>query len=128
MNRDQLPGSSRVRVARGLSLCIALAVASGCTQEQTKASGQPLAQEPAKSQAAAQPKLAGFYLTHSVALDDPRWRIEDLACRGSCSLGGFKHLQELLADPKNSERSIKDLLKDVSAFSKQESVALMKDE
>jgi hypothetical protein len=108
MNRDQFASAglrSRIRAAFWVAL-----LAAGTVQ----ASG-----------AKDRPNLAGFYLTHSVALDDPRWRIEDLACRGSCSLGGFHYLQKLLSDPRNNERPVKDLLKDVGEFSKKESAGLM---
>lgn len=109
MNRDRLP--ARRAAISAMALCVGV-LAGACAQA-------------GKADAKERPKLAGFYLTHSVALDDPRWRIEDLACRGSCSLGGFKHLQALLNDPKNTDRSVKELLQDVAAFSKKESEGLM---
>lgn len=110
MNRNQFLGVSRGRLV-ACAMTLGAALLAGVAAHAGKAKDRP--------------DLAGFYLTHAVALDDPRWRIEDLACRGSCSLGGFKHLQTSLNDPKNSDRSVKELLKDVAAFSKKESQGLM---
>src|SRR5437868_9128114 len=102
--------SARIRAAVALA---ALALTqTACSAAQSKAQD-------------ARPQLSGFYLTHAVALDDPRWRIEDLACRGSCSLAGFHYLQDLLKDPKNNKTPVKELLQQVDEFTKKESATLL---
>lgn len=61
------------------------------------------------------PDLEGVWKTTYVSLDDPRWRIEDLACRGRCTLEQFEFLQALLADPANDKRSVKELYYEAEA-------------
>ena len=62
------------------------------------------------------PDLDGVWKSTYVSLDDPRWRIEDLACRSSCSVAGFEYLQTLLLDPKNDERTVSELIADMQAY------------
>ena len=63
------------------------------------------------------PRFAGFWLTALVSLDDPRWRIEDLACaRTGCSVAAFEYLQTLLRDPANDERTMRELMADTAAY------------
>ena len=63
------------------------------------------------------PDLEGVWKSTYVSLDDPRWRIEDLACRGRCTLAQFEYLQNLLADPANDLRSVKDLYYESETYS-----------
>lgn len=55
------------------------------------------------------PELNGVWMPTHVSLEDSRWRIEDLACGGMCSLPQFEYLQSLLRNPENDSRSVKDL-------------------
>lgn len=55
------------------------------------------------------PDLSGVWKPTHVSLQDPRWRIEDLACGGMCSLIQFEFLQSLLRDPNNDERPVREL-------------------
>ena len=43
-----------------------------------------------------------------INFDDPRWRIEDVLC-GFCTREAFEYLQELLDDPANDDRSLKEI-------------------
>jgi hypothetical protein len=63
------------------------------------------------------PDLEGVWVTVLVAFDDPRWNIADLVCaRTGCSVEGYAYLQDLLDDPKNAERSTKDVVADMEAY------------
>ena len=56
------------------------------------------------------PNLNGLWANALLTPEDERWRIEDIACaRTGCSLVGFNHLQTLLNDEANAERSVKEL-------------------
>jgi len=52
----------------------------------------------------------GVWMPTHVSLQDPRWRIEDLACGGMCSLKQFEYLQALLRNPDNDDTPIRELL------------------
>jgi hypothetical protein len=66
------------------------------------------------SQQTGRPDLNGVWATALLVPDDPRWRIEDIACaRTGCSLEGFRYLQTLLGDPQNSNRTVKELFFDM---------------
>lgn len=119
MNCDQIfESKSALRVQVGaIGVLAALAISCPAYAAQSGAAQT--------NDAKSWPDLAGFYLTQAVSLDDTRWRVEDLACRSSCSLAGFRYLQALLSDPKNNDRSVKILLKEVAEFSKKESIGLM---
>ncbi len=59
-------------------------------------------------------------MTALVSLDDPRWRVEDLACaRTGCSLAGFEYLQALLDDPRNDDIPLKALYNDMQTYSRE---------
>ncbi|MEJ8566387.1 hypothetical protein [Elongatibacter sediminis] len=60
-------------------------------------------------------RFEGVWKPSRISRDDPLWLIEDLACSG-CTLQGYRHLQDLLADPENNDRSIGELVNDVRAF------------
>lgn len=64
------------------------------------------------------PDLQGVWKTSYVSLNDPRWRIEDLACGGWCSMAAYKYLQTLLKNPDNDERPVKDLLSEAQDHGK----------
>jgi hypothetical protein len=66
------------------------------------------------------PDLQGVWKTSYVSLDDPRWSIVDLACSGFCSLAAYQHLDALLNDPANKDRSVKELLAESQTFGEQE--------
>lgn len=58
--------------------------------------------------------------------EDPRWRIEDLACaRTGCSLLGFNHLRSLLQDPKNESRTVKELFYEMREYEKEFNKSLL---
>ena len=64
----------------------------------------------AVASSSAPPDLNGLWANALLTPEDERWRIEDIACaRTGCSLVGFNHLQALLNDEKNAERSVKEL-------------------
>ena len=71
------------------------------------------------------PDLEGVWKSTYVSLDDPRWRIEDLACRSACSVVGFEYLQALLRDPQNDVRSLKELMAEVAAHSRAHNASLL---
>ena len=60
-------------------------------------------------EAGGRPDIEGVWMPTHVSLDDPRWRVEDLACTGMCSMAQFEYLQSLLHDPQNDSRSVKEL-------------------
>ena len=66
----------------------------------------------------ARPSFAGVWTSPGVILDDPRWTIQDSACRNSCSLVAYQYLGDLLADPANDDISVVDLYADVQAFNR----------
>lgn len=56
------------------------------------------------------PDIEGVWTNALLSPDDERWRIEDLACaRSGCSMEGFTYLQNLLQDPENDDRTVKEL-------------------
>lgn len=65
---------------------------------------------------ADRPSLQGVWKAPTVSLDDPRWRIEDVACLNGCSLVSYNYFSDLLRDPENDERSVVDLYADVKTF------------
>ena len=69
--------------------------------------------------------LAGVWKTSYVSLDDPRWTLTDLACSGWCSLAAYRYLDDLLKDPKNNDRSIKELLAEAQKHAKKQLDALL---
>ena len=72
------------------------------------------------------PDLNGVWANPLLIPDDERWRIEDLACaRTGCSLTGFLHLQKLLNDKSNADRSVKDLYFDMRAYEKEQNKNLL---
>lgn len=72
------------------------------------------------------PDLNGVWANALLTPDDPRWRIEDLACaRTGCSLVGFEYLQKQLRDPKNEDRSVKELFYDMRAYEKEQNKNLL---
>ncbi len=72
------------------------------------------------------PKLDGVWANALLTPDDKRWRIEDLACsRTGCSLTGFIYLQGLLQDPKNNDRSVKELYYDMREYEKTQNADLL---
>ncbi len=62
--------------------------------------------------------FAGIWTSPGVILDDPRWSIQDSACRNSCSLMAYQYLGDLLADPANDDVSVVDLYADVQEFNR----------
>jgi hypothetical protein len=52
--------------------------------------------------------LEGIWSTQLTIRDHPAWKVEDLLC-ARCPLTQYRHLQSLLADPKNDQRSLKEL-------------------
>ena len=67
------------------------------------------------------PNLSGVWANALLTPDDPRWRLEDLACaRTGCSLMGFEYLQRQLRDPENEDRTVKELFYDMREYEKQQ--------
>ena len=64
------------------------------------------------------PSFAGVWTSPGVILDDPRWTIQDSACRNSCSLVAYQYLSDLLADPANDDVSVVDLYADMQEFNR----------
>jgi len=71
------------------------------------------------------PDLSGVWKSALTSQDDPRWRIEDLACFGWCSVAEFEYLQRLLKDPANEKRHIKDLMQEMEQWDAQRTLALL---
>ena len=72
------------------------------------------------------PNIEGVWTNALLSPEDPRWRIEDLACaRSGCSLTGFKYLQALLQDPENDGRSVKELFYEMWDYEKKRNVDLL---
>jgi hypothetical protein len=66
------------------------------------------------------PELTGVWTNALLSPEDSRWRIADLACaRTGCSLAGFNHLQSLLRDPENENRSVKELFYEMRDYEKE---------
>ena len=72
------------------------------------------------------PDIEGVWTNALLSPEDPRWRIEDLACaRSGCSLTGFKYLQALLQDPENDGRSVKELFYEMWDYEKKRNADLL---
>ena len=72
------------------------------------------------------PDITGVWTNALLSPDDERWRIEDLACsRSGCSMAGFKYLQGLLADPRNDDRTVKELFYEMQDYIKQQNEDLL---
>jgi len=98
-------------------LLLTIVAIAGCT---------PLEERRPQSGVQDQLNVSGFWLTALVSLDDPRWRVEDLACaRTGCSLAGFEYLQSLLDDPANDERPLQELYVEMQAHNKKHMAALV---
>jgi hypothetical protein len=80
------------RAVRSISPLIVAAVQGSCTTDQ----------------AAPAEGLEGIWSTQLTMRDHPAWKVEDLLC-ARCPLTQYRHLQSLLADPKNDQRSLKEL-------------------
>lgn len=56
------------------------------------------------------PEFQGVWISPLLSMDDPRWRIEDLVCaRTGCSMASYDYLRELLDDPANDDRHLREL-------------------
>jgi hypothetical protein len=75
--------------------------------------------------AEGRPDLSGVWKSALTSQDDPRWRIEDLACLGWCSMAGFEYLQRLLKDPANETRHIKDLIGEMEQRDAERTLAVL---
>ncbi len=64
------------------------------------------------------PSFSGVWKSPTISLDDERWRIEDVACRGGCSLLSYEYLRDLLNDPANDDTSVVDLYADTQDFNR----------
>jgi hypothetical protein len=72
------------------------------------------------------PDLNGVWTNALLSPEDSRWRIADLACaRTGCSLSGFNHLQALLGDPANENRSVKELFYEMRDWEKEYNETLL---
>ena len=60
----------------------------------------------------------GVWKSPTIALDDERWTISDLACRGGCSVVSYEYLNDLLDDPANDDVSVVDLYADTREFNR----------
>ena len=70
---------------------------------------------PTHAQEASRPDFAGTWLGNLIIFDDPRWRVEDVLC-DYCAVEAFEHLQSLLADPANDDRSLDELEEEVQLY------------
>lgn len=66
----------------------------------------------------ARPTFDGVWTSPGVILDDPRWTVQDSACRNSCSLVAYHYLGDLLTDPANDDTSVVDLYADTREFNR----------
>lgn len=62
----------------------------------------------------AQNAVEGIWSTTLTARDDLRWRLEDHLC-GTCRLAMYQHLQEMLADPRNDNRPLREIQQEARA-------------
>jgi hypothetical protein len=62
----------------------------------------------ALARAASAETVEGIWSTQLTIRDHPGWKVEDLLCP-RCPLTQYRYLQSLLADPKNDQRSLKEL-------------------
>ena len=79
------------RAVRSIWPILIAAVLGSCTDKAAPAEG-----------------LEGIWSTQLTMRDHPAWKVEDLLC-ARCPLTQYRHLQSLLADPKNDRRSLKQL-------------------
>lgn len=71
------------------------------------------------------PDLQGVWKTSYVSMEDTRWTIVDLACSGWCPLIAYRYLEDLLADPANAIRPVKELLGEAQDYGKQQIIATL---
>ena len=64
------------------------------------------------------PTFSGVWKSPTISLDDPRWAIQDVACRNSCSEVSYEYFRDLLADPANDHISVFDLYNDTLEFNR----------
>ena len=100
-------GSAREEIARGFGRL--LSYPDSVIDEKLVNAGLKLS---------ARPSFAGVWTSPGVILDDPRWTIQDSACRNSCSLVAYQYLGDLLADPANDDVSVVDLYADMQEFNR----------
>jgi hypothetical protein len=67
---------------------------------------------------AARPTFSGVWKSPTISLDDPRWAIQDVACRSGCSEVSYEYFRDLLADPANDKLSVFDLYNDTLEFNR----------
>ena len=66
----------------------------------------------------ARPTFSGVWKSPTISLDDPRWAIQDVACRNGCSEVSYEYFRDLLADPANDSISVFDLYNDTLEFNR----------
>jgi hypothetical protein len=72
------------------------------------------------------PDLNGVWANALLIPEDPRWRIEDIACaRTGCSLAGFLYLQALLNDKNNADKTVKELFYEMQDYVKEQSKGVL---
>ena len=64
------------------------------------------------------PSFNGVWKSPTISLDDPRWSIQDVACRNFCSQVSYEYLGDLLDDPANDSISVFDLYNDTQEFNR----------
>jgi hypothetical protein len=64
------------------------------------------------------PIFSGVWKSPTISLDDPRWSIQDIACRNFCSQVSYEYLGDLLNDPENDDISVFDLYNDTLEFNR----------
>ena len=79
---------------------------------------------PAHAQEVNRPDFEGMWLSPLIIFDDPRWRIEDILC-SYCAVEVFEHLQSLLADPANDDRSLEEIEREVRAYNLEYYISLL---
>jgi hypothetical protein len=64
--------------------------------------------------------LEGVWSTTLTTREHPAWLIEDHLCGMICSPDEYQHLEHLLVDPANNNRSLQELQQDMRAFGRRQ--------
>jgi hypothetical protein len=111
LESKEYSGLARENIARGFGRLLSYPE-SNIDERLAKSGKEIFATRPGR------PALGGIWKAPTVSLDDPRWRIEDVACLNGCSLVSYNYLTDLLKDPKNDQRSVVELHADASELNK----------
>ena len=101
----------------------AIACAAACSTESPPPPRSSALATPAGKDVAA---IEGVWSGLFTSRDHPAWRIEDQLC-WRCPLPQYRHLQSLLADPANDQRSLRELDEEAQRVGNEHRQSLMTD-